>query len=189
MKITRSILIVLLMVPCFAFGEDQLAEQQTPNLDKLLNRYEAPKPASVATQDPQSEIRKLRSQLIDLRVERDALTEENAYLKNKLQSVRAFEEEHPECIDTGCVPVNDVQKQKIVTYVIYSLGLYRMAEVVVENTPIENVEAHKQAQNIMAGVKSDLEVLGFDTANMHDYPTLDELLTEFETVKQESLTQ
>ena len=188
MNKTLSILIALLMVPCFAFGEDQ-TKQQTPNLDRILDRYEVQRSAGVETQDPQAEIRTLRSQLIDLRVEHDALEKENAYLKNKLQNVRTLEEEHPECIDTRCVPIDGVQKQRIVTYVIYSLGLYRMAEVVVENTPIENVEAHKQAQNIMAGVKSDLEVLGFDTVNMNDYPSLDELLAELAVAKQESLAQ
>lgn len=181
MKITLSILILLIMVPCAAFSEDEPAQQT--NLDKLLDQYEVQQKSasSRSNEDPQAELRRLRNQLIDLRVERDALQEENNYLKDKLVNVQNLEEADPECFERECVALAEVENERIISYVIYSLGLYRMAEQVSSNVPQENVEAHRQAQKIMAGVKSDLDVLGFDTTDMTGYPTLDELLEQFQT--------
>ena len=179
MKITLSILIALLMVPCAAFAEDEPAQQT--NLDKLLDQYEVQQRAPAMNEDPKAELRRLRNQLIDLRVERDALQEENNYLKDRLANVQELEEAHPECFERECVALDEVENERIISYVIYSLGLYRMAEHVAEAVPQENVEAHRQVQKIMAGVKSDLDVLGFDTTDMTGYPTLDELLEQFQT--------
>lgn len=183
MNKTLSILIAIL-VPCFAFAGE--VEQEQSQLDKLIDRYDVQQRAPA--EDPKSELRRLRSQIIDLRVERDALSEENAYLKNRLENIQAFEETHPECLEQDCVPVSTVENERILSYVIYSLSMYRMAEVVVNNTPADNVEAHKQAQRVMAGVKSDLDVLGFDTTDMKDYPTLEELLKEFQ-IAQNKMTR
>jgi hypothetical protein len=150
-------------------------------LESLQNRYEQQQRAVTTAQaDPASEVRRLRSQIIDLRVERDSLAEENTYLKNRLENVEAFEEAHPECIQMECIPLEDVENERIISYVIYSLSLYRMAEVVAQYTPENNVEAHEKAQRVMAGVKSDLDTLGFDTTDMQDYPQLDELLEEMQ---------
>lgn len=177
MKLTLIILIALIMVPCAAFAEDQAAQQT--NLAELLDQYEGQQKVSTANVDPKAEVRKLRNQLIDLRVERDALQDENAYLKNKVENIEQSEIQ-ANCLDAAeCVLMDDVENERIISYVIYSLSLYRMAEQVDIAVPQENVEAHEQAQKIMAGVKSDLDVLGFDTTKMEDYPTLDELLEQF----------
>ena len=93
--------------------------------------------------------------------------------------MEAFEQ-HSNCIQVECVPLAEVENDRILSYVIYSLSLYRMAEVVAANTPESNTEAHKKAQRVMAGVKSDLDTLGFDTTDMQDYPQLDELLEEMQ---------
>lgn len=179
MNRTLSILMALIMVPCAAFAEDE-AEQQT-NLDQLLNQYEVQQKTAVSNNDPEVEIRRLRNQIIDLRVERDALQDENTYLKNQLEIEQS--EDHSggsNCLEEGeCVYMSDVENERIISYVIYSLSMYRMAEHVANTVPQENVEAHNQAQKIMAGVKSDLDVLGFDTTEMDDYPSLDELLQQF----------
>lgn len=179
MKLTLSILIALIMVPCAAFAEDQAAQQT--NLEELLDQYEVQQKASTAKVDPEAEVRRLRNQLIDLRVERDALQEENTYLKNQLELEQSADHSgESDCLNSGqCVYLDDVENERIISYVIYSLSMYRMAERVAETVPQERVEAHEQAQKIMAGVKSDLDVLGFDTTKMEDYPTLDELLEQF----------
>lgn len=179
MKISLSILIALIMVPCAAFAEDQAAQQT--NLDKLLDQYEVQQKASTTSVDPEAEVRRLRNQLIDLRVERDALQDENTYLKAQLENEQSVgHDDVADCLGVGeCVYVDDVENERIISYVIYSLSIYRMAEQVASSVPQENVEAHEQAQTIMAGVKSDLDVLGFDTTKMEDYPTLDELLEQF----------
>ena len=174
--------VAILMLPVTVFAQDQQAQEQV-TLDSLLNRYEQQqqqqRAATAATTDPASEVRRLRSQIIDLRVERDALAEENAYLKNQLENFQSYEEAHPECIQAECVPLAEVENERILSYVIYSLSLYRMAEVVA-NTPGSSTEAHKKAQRVMAGVKSDLDTLGFDTTNMTEYPSLEELLEEMQ---------
>ena len=175
---TLSILVAILMLPAVAFAQEQV-QQEPVTLESLQSRYEQQQRAP-AQEDSASEVRRLRSQIIDLRVERDALSEENAYLKNRLENIEAFEEAHPECIQVECVPLADVENERILQYVIYSLSLYRMAEVVALYTPEENVEAHEKAQRVMAGVKSDLDTLGFDTTDMQDYPQLDELLEELQ---------
>ncbi len=179
---TLSILVTILLLPSGVFAQQQVQQQQTQEqvtLEVLQNRYEQQQRTATATQaDPESEVRRLRSQIIDLRVERDSLQEENLYLKNRLENVEAFEESR--CIRMECVPLADVENERILSYVIYSLSLYRMAEVVVNSTPVSDVEAHKKAQRVMAGVKSDLDTLGFDTTDMQDYPQLDELLEEMQ---------
>jgi septal ring factor EnvC (AmiA/AmiB activator) len=183
---TLSILVATLFLTVPAFAQQQVQQQQTQQqvtLDVLLDRYEQQQQQqqqqkAAEAEDPASEVRRLRSQLIDLRVERDALQEENSYLKNRLENMQTFEES--ECLEKECVPVDKVEEERILSYVIYSLSLYRMAEVVAQNTPSENVEAHKKAQRVMAGVKSDLDTLGFDTTNMQEYPNLEELIEELQ---------
>lgn len=180
---TLSMFMAILLLPVPALAQQQVQQQQTQEqvtLEVLQSRYEQQRATSTTSEDTTSELRRLRSQIIDLRVERDALSEENAFLKNKLENMQAFEESHSKCIQMECVPLADVENERILSYVIYSLSLYRMAEVVAAHTPAENVEAHKKAQRVMAGVKSDLDTLGFDTTNMQDYPQLDELLEEMQ---------
>lgn len=178
MNKTLSILIALIMVPCISFGEEDV---QQNTLAELLTQYEEQQKAPMENVDSDSEIRKLRNQMIDLRVERDALADENAYLKTKLENHHTEDAQSAsECLSSGeCVYVDDIENERIISYVIYSLSLYRMAELVTLNTPLENVEAHEKAQKIMAGVKADLDVLGYDTTNMQEYPELDELLQQF----------
>lgn len=174
---TLSAFVATLLLSASVVAQEQPQEQVT--LGSLLDRYTEQQRVANVAEDPQSEIRKLRSQIIDLRVERDALAEENEYLKNILNGIEETDEKHPQCVETECVSVDTVENERILSYVVYSLSLYRMAEVVVQNTPVD-VEAHKKAQLVMAGVKSDLDTLGFDTTNMTDYPSLEELLGEMQ---------
>ena len=177
----RTLLIIatlLVSFPALTQETQQEAVQQPSSLDRLLDQYDEQK-TSIIRQDPQSEIRRLRSQIIDLRVDRDELAEENNYLKDRLASIESTQ---PACTQE-CVSLDKLENQRIVSYVIYSLSLYRMAEEVVKNTPATNVEAHKKAQRVMAGVKSDLDVLGYDTTDMTDYPSLEELMKEFQVVQ------
>jgi hypothetical protein len=185
MNKTLSILASLLLIPCATFGQ----AQQT-DLDQLIEGYDVKRRVASQPQDLESENRKLKSQIIDLRVEKDALNEKVAYLEAVIANHEASETGVPaECHDVTCVPLADVQQEKVITYVIYSLGLYRLAELLDQAAPRENVEAHRKAQKIMVGVKSDLEVLGFDTSDMSGLPELDELLEELEIAQGPRLTQ
>ena len=171
------ILTALILIPFTAFAE----EVEQTAMDKLIDQYELRKQvASVAPRDLESENRKLRSEIIDLRVEKDGLSEQVSYLQSTINNMATSEDAHPGCENTECVPLEEVMNEKLITYVITSLGMYRLAELLDQAAPVENVEAHTKAQKIMEGVKSDLDVLGFDTSDMTKVPELDELLEQLE---------
>ena len=180
-----TLLIALAIVPAVSLA----GETEQTALDKLIKGYEVNQ--RVATpQDQESEIRRLKSQLIDTRVERDQLSEQVVFLQAKIESILEAENEedtelYNTCFQVECVPITDVEDEKIITHVIYTLSQFRLAELIVITVPIENVDAHNKAQRIMVGAKNDLDVLGFDTSDMNDYPTLDELMEQW-TASQES---
>ena len=176
-----TLLIALILVPAGALVS---ASEQTA-MDKLLEDYEISQ-RSIEPQDQESEIRRLKSQLIDVRVERDQLSDQVFFLQAKIDSLIANEEHselHDQCLDVECIPITEVEQQKIITHVIYTLSQFRLAELIISTVPEENVEVHEKAQRIMAGAKNDLDVLGFDTTDMNAYPTLDDLLEQW-TVSQ-----
>lgn len=174
-----SILIALLLIPGVMSAQQPQQTQQT-ELDRLLQDYDTKQRIAVYPKDTESENRKLKNEMIDLRVENDALNEQITYLQAKIDQnvmgdgIDVWEE----CDVIQCVPTSKVMKEKIVTYVIYSLGMYRLAEIIDQVAPQENVEAHTKAQKIMVDVKADLNVLGFDTSDMTRVPKLEELLRQ-----------
>lgn len=175
----RSILIALLLIPCLSFAS---GGQQTA-LDELIDQYESKQriASAVSPLDLESENRKLKNQIIDLRVEQDALNEMINYLEAVIENHEASEQGlQTECHNAECVPLDEVMTEKLITYVIYSLGMYRLAELLDQVAPADNIEAHAKAQKIMNGVVTDLDVLGFDTSDMSEAPNLDELLEQLE---------
>lgn len=180
-----TILIALVLVPAVTLVS---ASEQTA-MDKLIKDYELAQ-FELTPESKDAAIRRLKSQLIDIRVERDQLSDQVLFLQARIEHMIENEEHselHEQCLDIECVPITDVENDKIITYVIYTLSQYRLAELIVSTVPEENVEAHEKAQKIMAGAKNDLDVLGFDTSDMDDYPTLDELMEQW-TVSQASRT-
>ena len=180
MNKSRSILITLILIPCLSFASEG---QQTSALDQLIDQYESKQrvASAAAPLDLISENRKLKNQIIDLRVEQDTLNGMINYLKTIITNHEESEEGlQAECHNVECVPLENVMTEKLITYVIYSLGLYRLAELLDQAAPEENIEAHTKAQKIMNGVIKDLDVLGFDTSDMNDTPELDELLEQLE---------
>lgn len=139
------------------------------SLDRLVKKYEEKTPQ--VYKDPQSEIRTLKSELIDLKVERDALEDQVKYLEKQMERRNAVSP----CGEGKCIPVDQVEKEKIVAHIVYSLSLYRLAEMVDKLTPANDVEAHKKAQSIMKSAIEDLNMLGFDTRDPSKFPTVDEL--------------
>lgn len=178
-----TLLIALILVPAVTLAG---ASEQTA-MDKLLKDYEINQ-RTIEPQDQASEIRRLKSRLIDVRVERDRLTEQVAFLQAQIDNMLESEEHaelHANCLDVECIPITEVEEEKILTHIIYTLSQFRLAELIISIVPEENVEAHNKAQKIMEGAKNDLDVLGFDTSDMDDYPTLDELMEQW-TVSQGS---
>lgn len=173
------ILTALILIPFASLAEEQT--KQTA-LDRLLNQYELKQQVAnaAAPQDLESENRRLKNQIIDLRVQKDGLREQVDYLQSTINNMDSSEDDPASCRNVECIPLEEVMNEKIITYIISSLGLYRLAELLDQVAPEENIEAHAKAQEIMNGVKSDLKVLGFDTSDMTKVPELDELLQELE---------
>jgi len=172
------ILTALILIPFTSLA----GEVEQTAMDKLLDQYELKQQVANASAplDLLSENRRLRNEIIDLRVEKDGLSEQVSYLQVTINNMVSSEGEQSGCDVVECVPLEDVMNEKLITYVITSLGMYRLAEILDQAAPVENVEAHTKAQKIMKGVKSDLDVLGFDTSNMSEVPELDELLEQLE---------
>lgn len=172
-----TILLLTLVVPCISFA----SEVQQTAMDKLIEGYQV-KQRIVEPRDQKAEIIRLKSQLIDVRVERDQLSEQVIFLEAKIKDMSLnnnHSELHAKCLDVECIPITDVENDKIITHIIYSLSQYRLAELIAQTVPTEDVEAHKKAQRIMTGAKNDLDVLGFDTIDMKGYPSLDELMEQW----------
>ena len=111
------ILTALILIPFTAFAE----EVEQTAMDKLIDQYELRKQvASVAPRDLESENRRLRNQIIDLRVEKDGSNETIAYLEAVIANHEASEEGvQSECHNVECIPLADAMQEKLVTYVIF----------------------------------------------------------------------
>jgi len=92
LTMNRTLLIIAALLVSFSAFSQEVAEesvQEPSSLDRLLDQYGEQRTASMTRQDPQAEIRRLRNQIIDLRVDRDELAEENNYLKDRLASIES----------------------------------------------------------------------------------------------------
>ena len=140
-QILITTLMTLILIPCVSFAQDQEEEmqQQTSAIDRLIKGYEVAQRRPVEPEDKDSEIRRLRSQLIDVRVERDQLADEVLFLKQKIQNMEEAEEAHPGCENVECIPITQVEQDKIITHVIYTISQYRMAEYLTLTVPAEYV--------------------------------------------------
>ena len=175
MKQILTILLTLVLIPSAVLAGEQT--EQTA-MDKLIQGYQVNKRA-VEPEDRATEIVRLQSQLIDVRVERDRLAEEVLFLKSKIDNMLVTEDVSTECNSTECIPIEQVEQDKIYTHVVYTISQYRLAEMITETASEENVEVHNTARKIMRGAINDLEVLGFDTSNMDEYPSLDEMMEQW----------
>jgi len=183
-QILTTILLTLALIPCATLAqgldpEEEEQVQQTSAMDKLIKGYEVNQRRAVEPEDQASEVRRLKSLLIDVRVERDRLAEEVLFLKATVDNMVEQEGTQSGCIQVECIPVTEVEQDKIITHVIYTISQYRLAELLTQTVPEEYVEVHNTAQRIMTGAKNDLDVLGFDTSNMSDYPSLDEVIEQW----------
>lgn len=179
MKQILTILLALVLIPSATLAGDQ-AEQTA--MDKLIEGYQVNK-RMVEPENQATEIIRLQSQLIDTRVERDQLAEEVIFLRTKIDNMVLTEDVHAGCENTECIPIEQVEQDKIYTHVIYTISQYRLAEMITQTVSEEDVEAHNTARKIMRGAINDLEVLGFDTTNMNDYPSLEEMMEQWNISK------
>jgi hypothetical protein len=161
----KTIVALMLLMPTVTSAETRL--------DQLVKKYE--QPTRPTQQDPQSQIRTLKSEVIDLKVERDSLQDQVKYLEGQLERRNATSSN---CGQGTCVPIDQVEREKILTHIVYSLSLYRLAEMVDKLTPANDVEAHKKAQRIMQNAIEDLKLLGFDTKDPSKFPEVEVLVEQ-----------
>jgi len=175
--IVTGFMLMCLALPIYA--ED---EPQQKSLDVLLNDIQLKRVARSNEQNisPEEQISRLRSQLIDNKVERDLLAEENEFLRQRVDDMQSERVDSLQCPPGECVSIEEAEEAQLIQHVVYTLSLFRLAELMDSVIPEGNVEAHKKAQRIMEGAKSDLEMLGFDTTDTSDFPTLEELLERFD---------
>lgn len=173
---------MLLALPTSADDPAQVSEPQQKSLDTLLSDIQEKRNIRSADQNvaPQEQVRRLKSQLIDVRVERDLLAEENAFLRRQIDDMENQRSASRVCPPGECISLAEAEEQQLLQHVVYSLSLYRLGEFMHSVIPAEDVEAHTRAQKLMDGAKRDLELLGFDTSNPDAFPTLEELLEGFE---------
>lgn len=173
---------MLMALPISADDPAQVDQPQQKSLDTLLSDIQAKRDVRSAEQDvpPQEQVRRLKSQLIDARVERDLLAEENAYLRRQVEDMEGERSSSRVCPPGECVTLAEAEEQQLLQHVVYSLSLYRLGEFMHSVIPAEDVEAHTRAQKLMDGAKRDLELLGFDTSNPNDFPSLEELMEGFD---------
>lgn len=174
-QILTILILTLALIPSATLAGEQV--EQTA-MDKLIEGYQVNK-RMVEPENQATEIIRLQSQLIDTRVERDQLTEEVLFLRAKIDEMVLTEDVQTGCAQVECIPVEQVEQDKIYTHVVYTISQYRLAEVITQVASEENVEVHNTARKIMRGAINDLEVLGFDTSNMDEYPSLDEMMEQW----------
>lgn len=179
----RAAVITGFVLMCLSLPIIAEERSQQRSLDTLLNDIQAKQRTQAIEEhrsSPEDLVRRLKNQLIDIRVERDQLEEHNAYLRRQIENLRNERNSSRECLPDECIPLVEVEQKQLVRHTVHSLSLYRLAEFMDSVIPEEDVEAHRRAQKIMEGAKADLELLGFDTSNPDDFPTLEELLEHFE---------
>jgi hypothetical protein len=180
------ITMLLLTISTTMFGQ-QLdtppQEESVTALDKMLVVYEQKKAENASGLSPESERRRLQSEIIDLKVEKDQLTSRVEYLKAELTKQQRPVSNAGVCSkETTCIPAKEVEREKITSHLVYSLSLYRLAELTDTNLPIgkKYVEAHTAAQRVMQSAMGDLNLLGFDTSDPNEFPSLEELIKAME---------
>ena len=179
--IVTGLVLMCLVFPINAQDAQEVGQQQK-SLDTLLSDIQLKRAERSQEQNvsPEVELRRVKSQLIDTRVERDMLQEENSYLRQRVNDIENEQSASLACPPGECITLEEAQEQQLIQHVVYSLSLFRLAEFMDSVIPEEDVEAHKKAQKIMDGAKADLELLGFDTTTPEDFPSLEELLERFD---------
>ena len=127
-----------------------------------------------------SENVQMQNDIQDLETRLKAANNQIERINTDLDDMQNQREASMNCPPAECVSLAEVEEQQLLQHIIYSLSLYRLGEFMHSVIPAEDVEAHTYAQKLMDGAKEDLELLGFDTSNPDEFPTLEELLEGFE---------
>ena len=167
-----------LMLLCLSLPIGAEEGPQQKSLDQLLSNIEQRQIERATDVSPEEQIQRLKSQLIDIKVQRDLLNEQNQYLRKQIEDMNKTKNRDVVCPPGKCISAEDARRAQILQHVLYTLSLYRLAEYMDSVIPEEDVEAHTKAHRIMESAKADLEFLGFDTSNPEDFPTLEELLEQ-----------
>lgn len=180
--VITGLMLMCLAMPISAQDAAQADQPQQKSLNSLLSdiQQKRTEQTAVQTTTPEEQVRYLRNQLIDAKVERDLLEQQNEYLRRQLEFSRNERAAARECPPGECMTLAEVEEQLLTQHVAHSLSLYRLAEYMHSLIPEEDVEAQARLHKIMDNAKADLELMGFDTSKPENFPTLEELMEHFE---------
>lgn len=167
-----------LMLMCVSLPISAEEPPQQRSLDALLNDLQVRRSASVAQtrEEPAETITRLKSELVDTRVERDILKRENDSLRLHIEDMEGERASARVCPPGECITLLEAEEEQMRQQALYSFSMYRLAEYMHSVIPETDVEAHRQAEKLLDSAKANLELLGFDTTDPDTFPTLEELL-------------
>jgi hypothetical protein len=167
-----------------AQNRTDLTVQKTA-LDSLIEMYAQRKIDSAKVEEApvdileSEDVIKLRSELIDIRVERDRLMSRNKQLQEQIQQIKT--NTGSKCSIENCVPQEEVELEKIRMEIVHWVHMHNMMNYIKNNCE-NDVYICNQAQEWAEGAARHLRVMGINVLEGEEID-LDRALTELEAVK------
>lgn len=164
----------------------QITGQRT-SIDSLMEMYAQKREInSIENTEhltPDEENLRLRSELVDLRVERDRLESKVRHLENELQEVVVVGAKS-NCEEVSCVPSANADAEKVLIHAASAVRAHNIGVGIRRDSQCK--EAHKYAEEMINGAIEDLKLLGFDTTNLNENLELDALMNQLEQTNKEA---
>jgi len=168
-----------------AQSEQNIKPKQESSLDRLIEVYAQRKATAIRVSESEilqpveqgtDTMTELRSEIIDLRVERDRLESKNRQLLEKLNSLKNTNSN--ECINNECVPIEQYEFEKVKLVVAHWVQMHNFTENLMQLYK-EDSEAHTVVVQYHNKAVKQLRILGFNPG-VNQTVDLDELITEVE---------
>jgi hypothetical protein len=124
---------------------------------------------------------RLRSEVIDLRVERDRLASRVRMLESERKEILVVGAKS-KCEPTPCISEQEVKADKIMIQAASAIRAHNIGINLRRNSDCP--EAHKYAEAMINGAIEDLKLLGFDTTNVNEELELDTLMSQLEQIEE-----
>lgn len=190
MKVTSLIIasagFYLLLLSQVSGNESFQVPDQKTSIDSLMEMYaqkQETRSVKGIEDTPMDDNVKLRSEVIDLRVERDRLESRVRNLEHELKEVVVVGAKS-NCESASCVSAQDVEAEKILIQAASAVRSHNIGINIRRNSQCK--EAHKYADEMINGAIEDLKLLGFDTTNVDENLELDALMNQLEQKNKEA---
>lgn len=190
MKYTSLIMamigIYLLIVSQVSGSDSKEILNQKTSIDQLIDIYSSQRRATgqiiVYTKEQKGQLLdddnlRLRSEVIDLRVERDRLASRVRSLESELKEVVVVGVKS-NCNAVACSSDQETEAEKVLIKAASAVSTHNIGIRILQNSECE--EAHKYANEMITGAIEDLKLLGFDTTNVNEELELDTLMNQIE---------